>query len=405
MKTKTILFLLSIGQIISIAFTSCQKKDDKADPKQVNLDIAVTESLKATTVLAGKDIPSVSVLISTPEGTWFSSAANDPYKPITADTYFRFASNTKNFTSACILKMQELGWLNINDLITDAIPEMDEPYVPDSDEWELPFKNQITIKMLMQHVAGVYDVDNDSVPGFSGKSYTEYMQELEPNHQFNITEMVNQITINNLSYFAPGTGYHYSNTGYAILGEIISRVYSLREGTSKNLTDFMYKYLYGPESRVPLDMHFPFLATDQDLPLPFCCGYILNSSSDNEEYCSYNMSAQVAEGNGLSTMRNLLTYIHTMMRGENMLSLNSIEMMKTDVSAANSKYGLGCRYISGLGYGHNGARIGNVSTMMYDPDDEVSIVVYINAFDGDDISITLQAMVDLAFSARNAVGY
>ena len=86
----------------------------------------------------------------------------------------------------------------------------------------------ITIKLLMQHAAGVYDVDNDSVPGFGGKSYTQYTQEMDPNHQFNVTEMVNQITINNLVYFEPGTGYHYSNTGYAILGEIAGRIYSLR---------------------------------------------------------------------------------------------------------------------------------------------------------------------------------
>ena len=61
----------------------------------------------------------------------------------------------------------------------------------------------------------------------------EYTFKQDPSHQFTAEELVEQVTINNLSYFAPGTGYHYSNTGYTILSEIIARVYSAQTGEDK----------------------------------------------------------------------------------------------------------------------------------------------------------------------------
>ena len=122
------------------------------------------------------------------------------------------------------------GWLNLDDNITSFIPNTTEPYVLNSAEWAIPHKNQITIKQLLQHNAGVYDVSNDAVPGFGRLPYVEYLLENFPNHQFTATELVNQITIHNLSYGTPNQMYHYSNTGYTILGEIIARVYSARAG-------------------------------------------------------------------------------------------------------------------------------------------------------------------------------
>ena len=285
------------------------------------------------------------------------------------------------------------------------MPGMDIPYVPDTPEWDFPYKDQITIKMLLNHSAGVYDVDNDSVPGFGGYSYTAVTQYYEPDHQFNATEMVNQLTINNLYYFVPGEGKHYSNTGYAIAGEIVARVYSQYSGEEKHLTDYLHDYLYGDGNQVPLQMHFPYLASDKDLPSPYSCGYEYSGTSTADEYCSYNMSAQVAEGNGYSTMRNLNTYIRTLLKGENILSTESVELMKTSTSTADPNYGLGCFYVENLGYGHNGARIGNLSFMFYDPDNDVSVVSYINCIDFENFPANYYAMPDVAYAVREILRY
>jgi len=71
--------------------------------------------------------------------------------------------------------MQQDGWLNIDQYITENIPGTKTPLVPDTPEWNLPHKDQITIRQLLQHSAGVYDVDNDKVPGCDGQSYTAWI--------------------------------------------------------------------------------------------------------------------------------------------------------------------------------------------------------------------------------------
>lgn len=404
MKT---LFTAALLLVINLSITlSCTKKDDGPDPAiQTIIDAAVTATRLGVETKIGKAIPTLNIYIQTTEGSWFSSSAGEGYQPITADTYFRFASNTKNFTAASILNMQEDGWVNLDDKITDLIPGSDLPYVPATDSWDIPYKNQITIKMLLNHSAGVYDIDNDSVPGYAPYSYTAVTQYLEPDHQFTAEEMVNQVTINQLSYFEPGTGQQYSNTGYAIAGEIVGRIYSFHASANKHLTDYLYDYIVGGSSPVPLDMYFPYFASDQDLPSPYSCGHELISATETNEICSYNMSAQVAEGNGYTTMKNLNTYIRTLMKGENVLSMASVDMMKHDVSTASPTYGLGCFYSENLGYGHNGARIGNMSLMMYDPELDVSLITYISAIDEVDFMETYFAITDVAYAVREAMGY
>lgn len=407
MKTKILQNLIIISLALLVIIPACKKKseDPPAPTNQELIDLAVDSIRLAAETTVGNSIPTLSVFIQTPTESWFSSSANADFQPNTADTYFRFASNTKNFTSAAMLNMQEDGWVNINDKITDTMPGSNIPYVPAAAEWDFPYKNQITIKMLLNHSAGVYDVDNDSVPGFGGYSYTQVTQYYEPDHQFTATEMVNQLTINNLFYFAPGTGKHYSNTGYAIAGEIVGRVYSFHENADKHLTDYLHDFIYGEGNPVPLEMHFPYLATDKDLPSPYSCGYEYPDASTVDEYCSYNMSAQVAEGNGYSTMRNLNTYIRTLLKGENILSAESVELMKTSTSTADPNYGLGCFYQENLGYGHNGARVGNLSIMFYDPAHDVSVICYTNAINYADIATCYSTMPDAAYAVREILGY
>ena len=396
-----ITFMLVAGFFLS----ACEKDDNKpAVTVQEKMNAAVDSVRLALEADIGKTVPTLNVFIQTPEGTWFSSSAGQGYQPITADTYFRFASNTKTYTSTAILNMQEDGWLSIDDLITDTIPGSNMPYVPASAAWNIPYKSEITIKMLLQHSAGVYDVDNDSVPGCNGDSYTSYMMDLDQNHQFTAEEMVSQAAVHQLSYFMPGTGHHYSNTGFAILSEIAGRVYSFHAGCPKHLTDYLYDKVYGPETPIPIKAHFPHLAADQDLPAPYSCGHELYETGNIREFCSFNMSAQVGEGNGYATMRDLNTFIRTLIKGQNVLTPASVQLMTTEISPGSADYFLGCLFAPNLGYGHNGLRIGNISLMVYDPATDVSVVAYVSARDMQDGIRTIIAVYDAAYATRSALG-
>ncbi|QJW89471.1 beta-lactamase family protein [Spirosoma taeanense] len=353
-------------------------------------------------------VPSLNVLIQTPTEKIFASSVPPGNAPVTETTYFRFASNTKNFTSTAILNMYEDDWLDFRAPITGLIPGTTVPYVPDTPNWNFPYKNSITIEQLLQHSAGVFDVDNDPVPGFGGLSFTESTQTADPTHQFSTDEMVDQLIRHNLSYFAPGTGYHYSNTGYSILAKIIERVYSVKSGSTKTYGDYLKDYVIGSTAPVPVTIHFPVRADDTVLPSPHMAGLVLSPGSARQ-YGDYNMSAQVGEGNGYGTMAALNTYIRSLMKGQNVLKPETVQIMQTDVSSANPTYALGTTFTKNVGYGHNGARIGNLALIAYDPLTDVSVVVYLPLWDltqGDTSFLKcFTALYDAAYAARTTLGY
>jgi D-alanyl-D-alanine carboxypeptidase len=353
-------------------------------------------------------VPSLNVLIQTPSQKIFVSSVPPGGTPMTETTNFRFASNTKMFTATAIMHMHQTGWLNFKAHITDLIPGTSTPYVPNTPAWAFPYKNEITIEQLLQHSSGVFDVDNDPVPGFNGTSYTDATQTADPTHQFNTQEMVQQLTLHQLSYFAPGTGYHYSNTGYSILGYIIARVYSTKSGSEKTYDNYLQDHIVGPTTPVPVAIRFPVRADDTILPAPRVEGLVL-SPGQAIYYGDYNMSAQVGEGNGYGTVPALNTFIRSLMKGQNVLTPQTVQLMQTDVSAANNLYGLGIHIRPDLGYGHTGARIGNTALIIYDPLTDVSVVVYLPLWDLtqglDSFDKGLNALYDAAYAARAALGY
>lgn len=118
----------------------------------------------------------------------------------TLETKFYIGSITKQFTAAAILKLVEQGKLALDDPITTYLPEY--PSNPG---------DRITLHHLLTHTSGV-------------PNYTEFPELL--------IRRTSRIAPNDLLAFfqsepldfEPGTGFHYSNSGYIILGAIIERV-------------------------------------------------------------------------------------------------------------------------------------------------------------------------------------
>ncbi len=357
-----------------------------------------------------KTVPSLSLVVQTSNETYFASAAATPAQALTPDTYFRFASNTKNFTAAAVLHLHQQGWLDINDKIIDSIPGYDMPYVPANSNWNIPNKHAITIRQLLGHSAGVYDVDNDDVPGCGGTSYTGYQISLDPAHQFTVEEMVAQAALHQLSYFKPDEGYHYSNTGFAMLSEIIARVYSAHSGAAKTCSDYLQDHIIGSNAPVYLpEIHFPNLASDTALPEPFVPGTTYLPSNQVEIVSNANLSAQVGEGNGYGTLSALNRYIRTMMKGENVLNTQMVSLMQTNTAPHNVNYSFGCFFTPDIGYGHNGSRVGYLSMMAYHPDRDLSTVVCLPVQDWsrdmESFMKCFNALYEAANAAAAALGY
>jgi D-alanyl-D-alanine carboxypeptidase len=406
---RKFIFSISLAALLTCIASCTRHNPPSHASRQKKVQAAVNKIRESYSDSIGMPFPSINVLIQTPDDKIFVSSRAASAQIVTEDTYYRFASNTKNFTSAAILNMYEDGWLDYKAKITDLVPTGKIPYVPATPDWDFPYKNDITIEQLLQHAAGVFDVDNDPVPGYNGLSYTEFIQNADPAHQFNTEEMIKVLREKNLFYYAPGTAHHYSNTGYSILSEIIKRVYSFRAGTEKSYADYMEDYIIGDHTPVPLKtVHFPVLASDIAMPDPFLIGTVYEPGSI-EKYGDYNMSGQVGEGNGYGTMADLNKYIRTMMKGQNVLNDSTVHLMQRSFAPGDLRYALGCTLTPNLGYGHNGARIGYLSLMAYDPVYDISVVSMIPIWDLRNGSVsftkTFTSIYDAAYAARQALGY
>ena len=131
----------------------------------------------------------------------------DPESPRAghADSLFRIASMSKAFTALAILKLRDDGKLPLD--------EPAETYVPEMRGWTYPTSDspRITVRDLLNHVGGFVE-DNP---------WGDRQQVLTP------AEFTALLAQGVAFASSPRTGYEYSNTGFAILGRIITN----RSGT------------------------------------------------------------------------------------------------------------------------------------------------------------------------------
>lgn len=317
--------------------------------------------------------------------------------------HFRAASTTKSFTAAAILKLSQQNKLNLDDLITDNIPGTNEPYIPATAGYAIPYKDRITIRLLLQHRAGVFDITNTAIPDtvnapYSGKRYTDYMRAKEgEDHTFTIPEMVNVVAESHLSYFEPNASFHYSNTGFHLLTLIIERV------SGKRYHQFMQD-----EFLTPLqlnDTHFPYLGTDQGMPGPYPKGW-LKMDKSLREVDHENVSDIVGDGNIITTPADLVTWANALYGSNTILNAELHAQMIKGIPTYEEHviYGLGTELNPpDLGYGHNGAHPAYMTIMRYHPGTNTSYVLFCNFLNVDDFGAQGEDLENIVREAVLAV--
>lgn len=126
---------------------------------------------------------------------------------------FRIASISKTFTVVSILRLSELGKLDINDPIGNYISE-EHKAILKQDKYDV---NAITIKHCLQHISGLFDY------AVGNNDYVMTAME-DPSKRWTRTEQIQFAIDHGDPVGKPGEIYHYSDTGYVLLGEIIERL-------------------------------------------------------------------------------------------------------------------------------------------------------------------------------------
>lgn len=397
------IYLLCIALILIV--TSCNKDDnpiiitDYQNELQQLLDDGWAQFTEGKENFPG----GYALQILSPVGDFFVGAGE--LKNIASNIHFRAGSTTKMFTAAAIVLLHQQEKLNINHFVTDLIPGTSEPYLPATEEFNIPFKDRITIKMLLQHRAGMFDLINQDVPAsmpqpYAGKRYCDYIiEDLEqPNHTFTITEMANIVAVNQLYNSAPEEMFHYSDTGMGLLGLIIERVSGLR------YDQFIKENLLTPNDLA--DTSFPFSGDDITLPSLFADSY-LYSQGQQMTVTEYNVSRNVAEGNIITTPEDLSVWVKKLYTGEAGIEFKNVQYMMMDclpTFESHQNYGLGTVYTPTMGYGHNGGIWGYFTSARYDPDTDITYVIFTNVWDYDmlifDVTAQLFNLYALVYEAK-----
>ncbi len=387
--------LLSLLILIVVGYGCDQQLVDSVHPRlQGMLDgkYAAYKSANGLPENAG-----VLVYVQSPKGSWAAGAG----LPAGADGnwHYRVASVSKTFTAASIMLLDQQGKLKIDDVLTATIPNTPVPYLPDSPNYAIPYKGQITIRQLLSHRAGIFDVFNNPVPAtskypYAGKPYNSYvyLDLNEPDHQFTLDELAGVVSANNLYTGLPGTEYKYSDTGYTLLAKIIERV------SGKSYDRFLADNFLAPMGLKQTSA--PWSAYDTTLPSPFLPGY----SSDGSgffETIEDNMSSQIGPGNIISTPSDVAKWIRTLLSGRGPLTGEQITRMTT-APAGNTTYALGIDN-SEAGKGHSGAHPGYVNLVAYNPEDDVAVVVVTPFIDYSKLVEHLALLIDVGKEARNIV--
>lgn len=283
-------------------------------------------------------------------------------RSVTPDTLFSVGSITKTFVAALVLRLADEGRLGLDDPIARWLSSY-------------PDAARISVRELLEHRGGVPDF-------FDSAACVDRIVAAPE-----VAWMPSQVlACAGRPTAAPGTAFHYSNTGYVLLGRIVEAV------TGTSLAAALEAEFLAPFSldRVVLQ------GTDAaDVPAPpIAHGYLAPAAAGGppldvtraDRLLPYTSLATAAGAAGAlaATPTDLARWARSLFGGA-VLDTGTVDEMTTLLPTApdpRGGYGLGVEpfLLAGRpGWGHRGHLAGFYAEMVYLPRDALAIAVATNA--------------------------
>ncbi|MFA4873782.1 MAG: serine hydrolase domain-containing protein [bacterium] len=345
-------------------------------PTSPVLQALLDDAVKATAM------PAAVICITEANGRSWAQASGrsdlNSIVPAAADDLFRIASNSKTFTATAVLLLRDDGLLGLDDPIANYVHDLG-----------IPHDDVITIRMLLNHTSGLADHENDT-PWLNEQLMADRFHEFEPQELIAVALAVAPDLL-----FAPGTGFHYSNTGYVVLSVIANRV------SGMSFKDFVRARIIEP-----FGLAHTYILPGAEMPAtPYAHGYSYsNGGTTVTDFTVMNESWDVGAGGMISTVCDLAAFMRLLFGGQ-ILSADSLSQMET--FSTQARYGLGCNYTDGLGWGHDGSTYGYNSIMSYEPADGVAYAAFVNGTtdDGQRLFAIFDTLKEIARTFKEDLGY
>ena len=304
-------------------------------------------------------------------------------RPLSADTPFATASVSKTFLAAEILLLVDEGMLRLDDAAARLLPG--------TLVGGKPIDPRITIRMLLDHTSGLGDFLIDRKLDLAARA--------DPSRAWTPAEA---LAYAGKALALPGTGYHYANTNYVVLGLIAERLtgrtlaaeYRTRFFEPLGLASASYQGVEPPMAELPTAYRYSSSRLDarpQDV----------TDGTDVRPFTSITTAAGAA-GSVAASAPDLARWARALYGGQvirpALVNLMVNDAAMTDLLKPAYPYGLGVQVFTIDGritYGHSGRLVGARSTVRWFPDEGIAIVIVTNEsrFDPGSILVDLVRIV------------
>ncbi len=277
----------------------------------------------------------------------FGLADLEKKTPISVETKFRIGSISKQFTAAAILRLVEEGKLSLDDPISKFFSDF-------------PRGETVKVRQLLTHTSGLH-------------SYTD-----KPEFLGRVTQPISADELiawfrDDPPDFAPGEGFHYCNSGYFLLGEIVARL------SGKPLGDYLRGTFF-----TPLEMKDTGIFNNSHPPADMAIGYAFADDKPTPAL-DWDMSWAGGAGAMYSTVGDLFRWNEALFNGR-VLKPESFRAATTPVKLPpgidGMSYGFGLVMFDAKRLpvvGHGGGLNGWSSQLLRFPEQHCTVVVLANS--------------------------
>ena len=268
----------------------------------------------------------------------------------TPATNYRLASVTKQFTAASILLLAQDDKLDLDDSLRKWFPTLPE------------VAEAMTIRHVLSHMSGLIDYE-DVIPAAMTA-------------QLHDADVLKILETQNETYFSPGKGYRYSNSGYALLALIVGKA------SGKDFASFLKERIFSPLGMHDTIAYEPGLSTVNNRAYGYSEEHGIWTRTDQSQ-----TSAVLGDGGIYSSIDDLAKW-DAALYDDRLLSAQSRDLAFTAATETDDpkvNYAMGWRVtdekIGGRTLWHSGETIGFRNVIIRYPAQHFTVVLLTNRND------------------------
>ena len=339
--------LIALTALLVLGGGGCSLPGHRADPATSHVMHAIDSLMEP---YRAPGMPGASVLVIKGDQVVVNRSwglANVEAGVATSDSAsYRLASLSKQFTAAAIILLVRDGRLAYDTRIGEVLPDLPT------------HARDVTVRQLLTHTSGLWAYES-FVPG----SQTVQVRD---------GDVPGLLARADSTYFRPGSGYRYSNTGYALLALIVEKL------SGQRYAQFLHDRIFAPLGMNATVAHEEGISTVTNRAF----GYTIRSSGVVRTDQS-STSAVLGDGGVYSSIRDLIRW-HRALDAAQLLRREELDLAWTPMRLSDgtvTRYGFGWfteREEGSLRLSHHGETSGFTNFVLKYPERGLTVVVLTN---------------------------